>query len=58
MARFRIEQSRESSALLEDEAPVLVIEHRDVDGARSKVRMLLLNEAQQRTGPGDVLELA
>ena len=58
MARFRIIQSRESSVLLEDDAPVMVIEHRDLDGARSKVRMLLLDEAQERTGPGDVLELA
>jgi hypothetical protein len=35
----------------------MVIEHSDVGAARLKVKMLLLNEAQERTGPGDVLEL-
>jgi len=58
MATFRIEQTAESSALLKDDAQILVIEHSDVGAARVKVKMLLLNEAQERTGPGDVLELA
>ena len=57
-ATFRIEQTAGSSTLLENDTPVMVIEHSDVDTARFKVKMLLLNEAQERTGPGDVLELA
>lgn len=57
MATFRIEQTAESSALLKDDAQIMVIEHSDVGAARLKVKMLLLNEAQERTGPGDVLEL-
>jgi hypothetical protein len=58
MSTFRINQTADSSTLLEDDTPIMVIEHSDVDAARIKVRMLLLNEAQERTGPGDVLELA
>ena len=58
MATFRIEQSAESSTLLKDDTPIIVIEHSDVGTARSKVKELLLEEAQVRTGPGDVLELA
>lgn len=58
MATFRIEQTAESSTLLKDDALVMVIEHSDVGAARLKVKILLLNEAQERTGPGDVLELA
>lgn len=58
MARFRIQQSAERSTLLEDDAPIVVIEHRDGETARFKVKMLLIDEAQERTGPGDVLELA
>lgn len=58
MARFRIQQTADRSVLLEDDAPIAVIEHRDGDTARFKVKMLLIDEAQERTGPGDVLELA
>lgn len=58
MAIFRIEQSAESSTLLKDDAPIVVIEHGNVAAARLNVKMLLLNEAQERTAPGDVLELA
>lgn len=36
----------------------MVIEHSDVGAARLKVKILLLNEAQERTGPRDALELA
>ena len=57
-AMFRIEQTAESSTLLENDSPILVIEHSDGVTARLKVKMLLLNEAQERTGPGDVLKLA
>ena len=58
MATFRIKQSAERSTLLKDDRPIMVIEHSDVGEARDKVRMLLLDEAQEQTGPGDVLELA
>lgn len=58
MATYRIQQSAESSTLLKDETPIMVIEHRDMGAARARVRMILLDEAQARTGPGDVLELA
>lgn len=58
MATFRIEQTAESSTLLKDDAPIVVIEHSNVAAARHNVKMLLLDEAQERTAPGDVLELA
>ena len=58
MATFRIKQTKEQSTLLRDDTPIMVIEHSDVGEARDKVRMLLLDEAQEQTGPGDVLELA
>ena len=57
MATLRIEQTAESSTLLKDDAPIMVVEHGDVDAARVKVKMFLLSEAQERTRPGDVLEL-
>jgi hypothetical protein len=57
MATFRIEQTAKSSTLLKDDAQIMVIQHSDLGAARLKVKMLLLKEAQERTGPGDVLEL-
>lgn len=58
MATYRIEQAATSSTLLMDDKPIMEIEHGDVGAARANVKMLLLDEAQARTGPGDVLELA
>ena len=58
MATFRVEQTAESSALLKDDTPIMVIEHSDDGAARIKVKMLLLSEAQEQTGSGDLLELA
>lgn len=58
MATFRIEQTEKRSTLLKDDRPIMAIEHDDVGQARDKVKMVLIDEAQEQTRPGDVLELA